>query len=507
MKPSIALSIATITAAAFTQIYAAASAGAPPAATSTTAAPTGRGARGRGGMGGMGAPATPATPAISATAPGMPDIPMPDPATARKAKWPIRDATNTPPAGYTARSQGDNGFYLRDAQGTKLFGTDFNTWAASGHFTNYDQNDIPPYTLPDPLVMQDGRKVTSAEMWYKERRPELVNLFKDNIYGRVPEDKLPKIIWEVRQNDRTETTITKTVIGYFEGTTPDAAAGRGGGRGGGMGGMGGMGGGGGNTISLQLTLPNTGKPVPVFFGGPVNNPAGHGWGTGSVSGNAGLVARIAPPQGQPRPGNFPGAYAVTGWAFSRAMDYLVTDKDVDASHITIAGMSTGGKQVLYTAAMEERIWCVVPESSGAMGVKLSRRDIGETIDDLAVGSFSGNYCPNFVKYVGHWNDLPVDQHEMIALIAPRKMFITGGNNENWQDVRGGFLAAIAAEGVYNLLGKKGVNAVDLPPIERPIVYGEIGFYQHDGGHTFTANERAWITAWMEKLLPTTSVAK
>ena len=184
------------------------------------------------------------------------------------------------------------------------------------------------------------------------------------------------------------------------------------------------------------------------------------------------------------------------------MDYLVTDKDVDGGHITIAGASTGGKQVLFTAAMDDRIWCVVPESSGAMGVKLSRRDIGEVVDTLAV-EFIGNYCPNFTRYIGHWNDMPVDQHEMIALVAPRKMFITGGNQELWEDVKGGFLAAVAAEPVYNFLGKKGVGAVDMPPIEEPIVYGEIGFYQHNGGHMYTANERTWVTSWMEKLLPTT----
>jgi hypothetical protein len=132
-----------------------------------------------------------------------------------------------------------------------------------------------------------------------------------------------------------------------------------------------------------------------------------------------------------------------------------------------------------------------------MGVKLSRRDIGESIDDLASGSFAGNYCPNFTNYIGHWNNMPVDQHEMIALMAPRKVFLTGGNQEYWEDVKGGFLAAVAAEPVYILLGKKGINTVEMPPIERPIVFGEIGLYQHNGAHTFTPNERAW----MEKLLP------
>jgi hypothetical protein len=477
-----------------------------PAAPAAAPAVPARGGFG-GGMGGMGGPGRgPAVATISTNAPGMPGVPMPDPAVGRKAKWPVRDAVNSPPEGLTARSPQNNGFYRRDAQGNIVLGTDLYLWAPSGHFSNYDQDDLPPYSLPDPLVMKDGRRVTSAEMWYKERRPELINLFKDNIYGRVPEDKLPKIIWEVRQDNRTETTINKTIIGYFEGTTPpptNAATpgpGAGGFGGGGMGGFG-RGGGGGNTITINLTLPNVGHPVPVFSGGPVNDPQGHGWGTFSVSGNAGVVARISPPAGQPRPGNFPGNYAVTGWAFSRAIDYLVTDKDVDAAHITIAGMSTGGKQVLYTAATDDRIWCVVPESSGAMGVKLSRRDVGETIDDLASGNFAGNYCPNFTNYIGHWNDMPVDQHEMIALMAPRKMFLTGGNQENWQDVKGGFLAAVAAEPVYMLLGKKGINTVEMPPIERPIVFGEIGFYQHNGAHTFTANERAWITAWMEQYLP------
>ncbi len=471
-------------------------------ATPTNAAPrAGRGGFG-GGIGFGGGARGPAVPAITTNTPGMPGVPMPDPAVGRKAEWPHQDASNTPPAGYTARAPQDNGFYRRDAEGRQLPGTDLYRWATSGHFTSYDLEDIPPYTLPDPLVMQDGRKVTSPEMWNKERRPELIGLFKDYIYGRVPEDKLPKIIWEVRATNRTETAITKTVIGYFEGTTPPTNVPTGGGGFGGFGGGFGRGGGGGNTITINLTVPNVGHPVPVFSGGPVNDPQGHGWGTFSVSGNAGVVARIAPPAGQPRPGNFPGNYAVTGWAFSRAIDYLMTDKDVDKDHIIIAGISTGGKQVLYTAAMDDRIWCVIPESSGAMGVKLSRRDIGETVDDLATQpQFAGNYCPNFTNYVGHWNDMPVDQHEMIALMAPRKMFITGGNQEVWEDVKGGFAAAIAAEPVYNLLGKKGVNTVEMPPIEHPIVYGEIGYYQHNGAHTFTPNERAWITAWMEKLLP------
>ena len=351
--------------------------------TNTNAAPRAGGRRGGGGggFGGGGGARGPAVPVIPITAPGMPDMPMPDPAVGRKAKWPIQDAANTTTEGLTARSPGDNGFYKRDAEGRQILGTDLYRWATSGHFTTYDLEDIPPYKLPDPLVMQDGRKVTSAKMWEKERRPELINLFKDNIYGRVPEEKLPKMVWEVRSNVHTNKTITKTIVGYFKGSPPptnapaggggfgggfgggagaagpagtNAPGGRGGfgagagagtnapggraGRGGG-GGFGGGRGGGGNTITITLTLPDTGHPVPIFSGGPVNDPQGHGWGTFNVSGNAGVIARITPTNGQPRPGNFPGNYAVTGWAFSRAIDYLVTDKDVDKDHITIAGQT------------------------------------------------------------------------------------------------------------------------------------------------------------------------
>jgi len=413
-----------------------------------------------------------------------------DPAVGLKAKWPQKNPDGTLP-GYTGTG---NRFYKKDASGKTLPGTDLYNFAGrTGHFTNYDESVIPPYTLPDPLLMLDGRRVTSPEMWFKERRPELVKLFQNEIYGRVPEEKLPKIVWEVTSNTNDGKTIKKTIVGRFEDTPKGAPAEPAKGAKGGKGG--------GNTITITLTLPAVGHPVPIFSGGAVENAAAHGWGTFSVSGNAGVLSRIAPPQGQDKPGDFPGNYAVTAWAYSRAIDYLVTDKDVDAAHIVIAGISTGGKQVLLTAAMDQRIWCVIPQSSGAMGVKLNRRDIGETVDNLA-GGFAANYCPNFQKWVGRWADMPTDQHEMIALMAPRKMFITGGNQELWQDVRGGFLACVAAEPVYNLLGKKGVAAIEMPPTETPIMFGEIGFYHHNGGHTFTPNERRWVTGWMEQYLNT-----
>jgi hypothetical protein len=431
---------------------------------------------------------------LSAQTPAPGGSALPDPSVARKPKWPKKNEDGTV-TGYTRTKE--NNYYKRDAGGKNLPGTDLYNFASlTGHFTNYDENDIPPYTLPDPLTTLDGRRVTSPEMWFKERRPELVKLFQTEIYGRVPDEKLPKIVWEVTSNISDGKTIKKTIVGRFE-DTPKGVAGEE---------AKGKGGKGGNTITITLTLPAVGHPVPIFSGNAVDNPAAHGWGTFTVSGNAGVVARITPPDGQAKPGDFPGNYAVTAWAFSRAIDYFVTDKDVDARYIIIAGISTGGKQVLLTAAMDERIFCVVPQSSGAMGVKLNRRDVGETVDNLA-GSFANNYCPNFKKWAGHWADMPTDQHEMIALMAPRKMFITGGNQELWQDVRGGFLACVAAEPVYHLLGKRGVAAMEMPPIETPIVLGEIGFYHHNGGHTFTANERRWVTSWMEKYLPTVGAEK
>jgi hypothetical protein len=401
----------------------------------------------------------------------------------------IESLTKAPP-GFTMTRR--NNFYKKDG-GKTVPGTDLYRWASSGHFSNYDEAETGNYTLPDPLVMTSGKIVKDADTWFKERRPEIVKIVENEVYGRVP-DNAPKVVWEVTSNVNDGKTIKKTIVGKLiaaDGAPAPAAQAKGG-----------FGKGGGNSITINLTLPAGVGKVPVFFGGLSQAEClSMGWGYGSVSSPVGTLIAMTAPKGQPRPGDFWANYRITAWCFSRAIDYLETDSDVDARYICMSGHSTGGKQVLCTAALDQRIFMTVPTSSGRLGTALIRRDIGETLDDLAQ-LFPQNYCPNFKKWVGRWNEMPFDSHFFIALVAPRLCYVTGGNAELWQDVKGEFLACVAAEPVYKLLGKKGLGTTELPKAEAPIVTGEIAFYMHNGGHVFTPGEHRSVMEWAGRYLPT-----
>jgi hypothetical protein len=141
--------------------------------------------------------------------------------------------------------------------------------------------------------------------------------------------------------------------------------------------------------------------------------------------------------------------------------------------------------VLWAAAMDERIAAVFSACAGEMGSALARRDWGETVDDMAQ-NFPWQFAGNFQKYVGRWNDMPVDAHMLIALSAPRPVFITGGTTDQWSDPRGEFLAEVAAGPVYRLLGKKDLGVTELPPLDTPTIAGDLGWVYHTGGHTVSA---------------------
>jgi hypothetical protein len=258
-------------------------------------------------------------------------------------------------------------------------------------------------------------------------------------------------------------------------------------------------------LTLFLPLKTTG-PVPLIVletGGP-GDPAkppeplplflAKGWGcavysTGAVqadsadgltSGIIGLMNR-----GQPRKPDQWGALAAWSWGLSRAIDYLETNKDVDAKRLAVEGHSRWGKGALLAAALEPR-WAIVYAScSGEGGAKPSRRNWGQTLDNICVVK-NGYYhwmAGNFLKYAGHWDDLPVDSHELIALVAPRPVFIGCGTDDQWADPHGQFLAAVAAGPVYRLLGRKDVGATELPAPDAELISGDIGFRMHKGGHT------------------------
>jgi hypothetical protein len=175
-----------------------------------------------------------------------------------------------------------------------------------------------------------------------------------------------------------------------------------------------------------------------------------------------------------------GALSAWAWGLSRAIDYFETDKEVDAKQLGVEGHSRWGKTALWAAALDQR-WAIVYAScSGEGGAKPSRRNWGETTDNIAGSHWMAG---NFRKYGGHWNDLPVDSPELIALVAPRPVLITGATQDPWSDPRGEFLATVTAGRVYRLLGKKDLGTTDMPAPNVALVAGDIAFREHIGAHT------------------------
>lgn len=369
---------------------------------------------------------------------------------------------------------------------------------SSPYAANYDESKANPYpNLPDPLILNNGRKVTTAKAWWTKRRPQIVEYFDRDIYGYVP-THMPKVTWHVVSTTRgTEgdvPVVSKNLIGHVDHSFyPPIRV----------------------DIQLSLTTPaDAAGPVPIIMQisseyHPASKPAPpeasnwkhllleKGWGyavlysatvqpdnaAGLTEGVIGLVDR-----GQPR--NRPdewGAIRAWAWGASRAMDYFETDNAVDARQVGIEGHSRFGKAALVAMAYDQRFAIGYISSSGAGGAQLYRRNWGERIENLAAENEYYWMAENFLRYAGPLtaNDLPVDSHELIALCAPRPVFIGGGSakGDGWADAKGMFMAAAAAGPVYRLLGKKGLSTDTLPPIETPLIDGDIAFRQHTGGHT------------------------
>lgn len=371
---------------------------------------------------------------------------------------------------------------------------------------NSDESKVPPYKeLPDPLKLQTGQPVTTAAAWWNQRRPEIVAAFDQEMYGHTPANT-PGVTWEVTETiNETKgdiPAITKRLVGHVDNSAWPAIK---------------------VDIQLALTIPANAKgPVPVimefgFIFPPGFNPPrdtsrnappnwqqqllAKGWGyavliptsyqadngAGLTQGIIGLVNK-----GQPRkPGDW-GALKAWAWGASRALDYLQKDKAVDARRVGIEGLSRYGKAALVTMAYDNRFAIGFIGSSGAGGAKILRRVFGEQVENLASSGEYHWFAGNFIKYAGPLtpNDLPVDAHQLIALCAPRPVFISVGSPQvegNWIDGRGMFIATVHAGPVYKLLGKKDLGTTDMPPQETGVLDGDLAFRQHAGGHTTGPN--------------------
>lgn len=438
---------------------------------------------------------------------------------------------------------------------------------------NYDELLANPYpTLPDPLTLDDGGKVTSASVWWQKRRPEIAAALENAVYGRIPRD-VPSVRWRVAARGKGaldgHPILYKSLVGDVDNSAYPAIS---------------------VDIPVTLVLPAAARGrVPVlimFWFGPTPvppaEPGDHelgeingalrsalergdpslqavfrrhpqfaplsrspfsamqrnadgdppsiveliaaGWGFAvldptavQADNGAGLTRGIIGlgNRGRPRTPDQWGALRAWGWAASRTLDYLETDPAVDGRHVGIEGVSRYGKAALVTMAFDPRFAMGLIGSSGRGGAALLRRNFGEKLENL---TGSGEYhwmAGNFLEYgaaeaaFGPRNpgDLPVDAHELIALCAPRLVFVSYGlpamGDAQWVDQRGGFMAAVAASPVYRLLGAQGLDVAGsyltapMPPVNHGLLGGQLAWRQDDGGHTDAPNMKYFI-AWVDR---------
>jgi hypothetical protein len=388
--------------------------------------------------------------------------------------------------------------------------------APTGHVSNYDETKVGEYMLPDPLVLQNGKPVRDAETWFKQRRPEILKLYHTEIYGRVP-DAAPKLPFEVAETDTNALdgkAVRKEIVGHIGGKSDGPA------------------------VHVLLLLPaKSAHPVPVLlhlvFGvrpvsllanstnsalrpsetGPLADILARGYGYATVrytefegdsaSNNLTRARKLAlaPDQTKPAPDEW-GTISAWAWGTSRVLDYFETDPAVDAKRIAVIGHSRLGKTALWVGAQDPRVALIFSSCSGEMGAALARRDFGETIDDMAA-NFPWQFAGNFQKYSGHWNQMPVDAHMLIALNAPHPVLVTGGTQDQWADPRGEFLAEVAAGPVYRLLGKKDLGTTEFPSTDTPLLTGELAFNYHTGGHYIAPTEWKLLLDFADRQLKST----
>ncbi|MBN1820094.1 MAG: hypothetical protein JXR31_13915 [Prolixibacteraceae bacterium] len=365
----------------------------------------------------------------------------------------------------------------------------------------FNEAEVQPYFLPDPLVFNNGSRIKKPEQWEKQRA-EIKELFDNEIYGRLP-DNIPSVTWKVVSVKDTVDGDFAVKIKQLQGVVDNSSYPE-------------------IEVVIDLTLgtpSNIDKPVPVIMEFGFNFPGmrrfmrqntdelswkqqllKEGWGyavivptsyqadngAGLRSGIIGLVNK-----GQPRMPDDWGALRAWAWGASRALDYFGTDKDVDEMKVGIEGLSRYGKAATVTMAYDPRFAIGFIGSSGSGGVKILHRVFGEQVENLVSSGGYHWFAGNFIRYAGPMTqeDLPVDGHCLVAMCAPRPVFISSGAaavEGQWVDAKGMFLGGAMAGPVYELLGKKSMRTMLFPPQET-LLDGDVAFRQHSGGHTTGPN--------------------
>lgn len=371
---------------------------------------------------------------------------------------------------------------------------------------NYNESRVPEFTLPDPLIASSGSKVATVADWNNQRRPELMELFRSHVYGRRPDIEY-SVTFE-------QTQILKNA---FDG----AATGR----------------------SMKATVvigdrsfsfpfvvfvPNQRKqPVPAVvhinnrYFVPLEKAASEydpfwpaetiierGYATASFHTSDvdpdrkdgytdGIRAFFA--DGKPPADDAWRSLSAWGWAASRILDYLNTLDAVDSTRVAVVGHSRGGKTSLWAACEDPRFAVAYSNNSGCGGAALSRRAYGETVGRIT-SSFPHWFCPPFAEYAGREDELPVDQHEVIALIAPRGVYVASADEDLWADPRGEYASLVAAAPVFRLLGEKSITSPQMPSLNQPRVTGQTGYHIRTGGHGLGDPDWKWFLDFTDRLL-------
>jgi hypothetical protein len=384
-----------------------------------------------------------------------------------------------------------------------------------------DESKVPKYTLPDLMTALDGTKIETVEAWRTRRRPEILRLFEEHIHGKTVGGRPQGMKFIVTEEDKEAlggkaTRRQVTILFREDGTGPQ--------------------------IDLLMYIPNgANAPVPAFLGlnfqgnhsvhadakirlyprwvrsgeGVINNRAteaargcnAHRWQLETVIDRGYALATAcycdADPDtsqddfsdgihplfyeaGQTRPANNEwGAVGAWAWGLSRALDYLATEPAIDATRVAVLGHSRLGKTSLWAGAQDERFALVISNNSGEGGAALFRRRFGERIDHMIKNRISYWFSKNFESYANRENELPVDMHMLIALMAPRPVYVASAEEDLWADPRGEFLSARLASPVYELYGLEGLPTEEMPRLNEP-VHGTIGYHIRSGAHDVIA---------------------
>jgi len=369
---------------------------------------------------------------------------------------------------------------------------------------NYYEDKVPEYILPDILATLKGAEVRTSKEWNSVRRGEILELFRENVFGRVPSTPYSKtfnVVNEDRNAMRGAATLRQIdIVINSEGKELK--------------------------IRLTMFVPNkVRKPVPAFLlidnRGPANTDPtrltkSEFWPAEEVISRGYAVAvfynsDVDPDnfddfkngihgvldRGERQPDSW-GTLAAWAWGASRCMDYFETDKDIDRKKVAVLGHSRGGKTALWAGAEDLRFSLVISNESGCGGAALARRRFGETVARINK-SFPHWFCLNYRKFDNNEDAMPVDMHMLLGLIAPRALYVACADEDLWGDPRGSYISLYNALPVYRLLRTRSDISPIMPPLNKPVSGGKIAFHIRDGGHNLILKDWNWYMDFADRI--------